>query len=159
MGLYDLNYGTSANTAAPQPWMSPEFSAPSTIPAPWSPTQQFDLSSFGSWKPQPLDPNGSLNPANVSAPAAQFKWGNNIPTWGLGFQGLSALTNLWQGLEANKIAKQSLSMQRDFGNANLNNSISAYNTSLENKAAYKADMQGWSDQQKADYIAAHKATR
>lgn len=111
-----------------------------------------------------MDP--SLEGFNAYAPnaggpptAATPKFGNNLPTWSLGFQGLTALTNLWQGLEANKIAKSTLNMNREFGNANLNNSIRAYNTNLEGRANLKRQMSGWSDQEMADYIAANKATR
>lgn len=94
-----------------------------------------------------------------SPQAAQFQWGNNIPTWSLGFQGLGALTNLWQGLEANKIAKQSLAMQKEFGNINLNNSIRSYNTALENRADHRAVNLGWDDAQKQAWLDANRATR
>lgn len=77
----------------------------------------------------------------------------------MGLQGLGAGFGIWNGLQANKIAKQQLAMTREFGNANLNNQIKTYNTALEDRARTRAVMEGRSEQSADDYIAANRLTR
>ena len=91
--------------------------------------------------------------------AAQPQFGWNMPTVGLGLYGLSTLGNLWQGFQANKIAKDQLAWAKEFGNANLNNSIKNYNTQLSDKATSRMSSSGWSPEQMAAYIEANKVTR
>ena len=91
--------------------------------------------------------------------AAQPNFGWNMPTVGLGLYGLSTLGNLWQGFQANKIAKDQLAWAKEFGNANLNNSIKNYNTSLEDKARSRASSSGWSPEQIDAYVQANKVSR
>ena len=115
-------------------------------------------------------------PAAVAAPAS-VTGGSNTPTvpdvadkgffknlWGDdGFTlgDIGALTeiiggfgDLWMGFQANKLAKQSLQLQRDSYETNLANATSAYNLALEDRVRGRYDV---NNQDKADaYIAKHR---
>lgn len=80
--------------------------------------------------------------------------------WGqMGLYGANTLGNLWGAWQANKLAKQQLSFTKDIGNANLNNSIKSYNTTLADRAGSRAAMEGWSPERTQAYIAENKLTR
>lgn len=59
--------------------------------------------------------------------------GFNMPTMQLGLQGLGALSSLYFGSKALGMAKDQFNFQKEVTNTNLNNSINAYNTSLEDR--------------------------
>lgn len=91
--------------------------------------------------------------------SAGFNFGWNAPSFQFGIQGLSTLGNLYQGFQANKIAKQQLAWAKEFGNANLNNSIKSYNTAIEGRANARQSSMGWTPEQIAAYTDKNKLTR
>lgn len=100
-----------------------------------------------------VDASGNL----VEKAGMDFGW--NAPSLQLGLSGLSTLGNLWGSYQGNKIAKDSLNWQKTFGNANLNNSIRAFNQTLQSKAERLGQTRGWNDQDVAEYIKKFEATR
>ncbi|MER9436702.1 hypothetical protein NKJ04_17565 [Mesorhizobium sp. M0618] len=70
--------------------------------------------------------------------------------------GLKTIGSLWQAWEANKLAKQQFSMQKNVAQTNLTNQISSYNTALEDKINSRYVTEGKSGDQAAAYIASHK---
>lgn len=63
----------------------------------------------------------------------QIGW--NAPTAMAAFQGLQTLGNLWQGIQANKLAKRAFNFQKDFANTNLRNQTQEYNTGMADRVA------------------------
>lgn len=123
---------------------------------------QPDISMLGSWEQPAILNNGQVNPnvANVTRGAdtsSSLGLGFNMPTLGLAIQGLSALGNLYQGLQANKLAKKQFNFQKDFANTNLNNQMQSYNTALTDRAYARASMDSNFDPEK--YIEENRLTR
>jgi len=87
-------------------------------------------------------PGGGLNFDNISSVLS----------------GVGAIGSLWGGIQANKIAKDSLNFQKESYATNLNNQISSYNTALEDRATSRANFVGTAaahDNAQA-YITKHK---
>ena len=100
-----------------------------------------------------------LDPNTFQQKPAGFDLGWNVPTVGLGLYGLNTLGNLWSSFQANKIAKDQLAWAKEFGNANLNNSIKQYNTQLTDRATTRMASNGWSPDQVATYTDQNKVSR
>lgn len=108
-----------------------------------------------------FDPNNQgltnqLNQQSLNG-AGSLDLGFNMPTLGLAIQGLSALGNLYQGLQANKLAKKQFNFQKEFANTNLNNQMQSYNTALTDRAYARASMDSNFNPEK--YIEENKLTR
>lgn len=88
-----------------------------------------------------------------------FQFGLNPGTFSLGLNGLGTLSNLWGGLQANKLAKEQFRFTKDITNTNLNNQIKSYNTSLEDRIRSRAAVEGQSAQQAEAYLAKNRLTR
>lgn len=88
-----------------------------------------------------------------------LKFGMNIPTFQAGAQGVSALAQLWGALQASSLGKKQFNMQRDFANANYENTAKAYNSSLNKQAEKEAYGRGLNDTEReqyvTDYVAKH----
>lgn len=69
-------------------------------------------------------------------------FGLNLGTAGLALGGLQSLNNLIQGNKAFNLAKDQFRFQKDVANANLNNSIKSYNSSLEDRLRSRGVAQG-----------------
>lgn len=69
-------------------------------------------------------------------------FGFNIPSLQLGLQGLSALSGLYFGNKALGMAEDQFTFQKDMANKNLNNSVTAYNTGLEDRLRSRAEFAG-----------------
>jgi hypothetical protein len=91
-----------------------------------------------------------------SAIAGSSGLGANLPTLQLGLSGLSTLANLYTGIQALGLAKNQFSFQKDLAQKNYNNSVSTYNTSLEDRANARASVTGQSAADTQAYINAHK---
>lgn len=74
----------------------------------------------------------------------------------LALGGLQTIGNLWQAWEANKLAKQQFSMQKNVAQTNLTNQISSYNTALEDRINSRYVTEGKSPTDAAAYINSHK---
>lgn len=85
--------------------------------------------------------------------------GMNIGTGQLALGGLGALTSLWGGLQANKLANDQFSFTKKTTNTNLNNQIKSYNTSLEDRINARAAVQGNDSAYVSDYLAKNRLTR
>lgn len=86
-------------------------------------------------------------------------FGANIPTVGLGLQGLSTIGGLYTGLGQLGLANRSFNFQKDFANKNYENQKQTYNTNLEGLANARAVQQNQSQQSATDYYNSHKLTR
>lgn len=82
--------------------------------------------------------------------------GMNLDNIGAVLKGVGSLGSLWGGIQANKIAKDSLNFQKDSYNTNLNNQISTFNTALEDRAYARAAQNGTGNATAEGYIARHK---
>jgi hypothetical protein len=70
--------------------------------------------------------------------------------------GLATLGSLWQGFQANKLAKKAFNFQKDFANTNLRNQTQEYNTGMEDRIASRAAMQGMSADQANAYLSKNR---
>lgn len=106
-----------------------------------------------------FDPNNQelTNQLNQQSLNSSSGLGFNMPTLGLAIQGLSALGNFYQGLQANKLARKQFNFQKDFANTNLNNQMQSYNTALTDRAYARASMDSNFNPEK--YIEENRLTR
>lgn len=85
--------------------------------------------------------------------------GMNLGTAGLALGGLQSLNNLLQGNKAFNLAKDQFRFQKDVANANLNNSIKSYNSSLEDRLRSRGVAQGTDAATVQDEIERKRLTR
>lgn len=90
---------------------------------------------------------------------APLGFGMNLPTAQLGIGALQTGFGLYTGLQALGLANKQYKLSREMANANLNNSISSYNTSLEDRVRARYGVEGKSQEQADSYIGSHKLTR
>jgi hypothetical protein len=69
---------------------------------------------------------------------------------------LGTLGGLWQAWEQNKIAKETLNLQKQSANVNFANQIKAYNRVLEDVSYNRQHSGGWSPEQTAAYESEHQ---
>lgn len=86
-----------------------------------------------------LDLSGA---AGASTPGMFSGGGMNLGTAGMALGGLQALGNLLQGQKAFKLAKDQFRFQKEFSNANLNNSMKSYNNTLEDRLKARGFAEG-----------------
>lgn len=77
------------------------------------------------------------------------QFGLNMNTFGNVMGGLSSLGQLWQGYQANRLAKDQWRTQKSVLNTNMMNQIQSYNNSLRDRLDTRAKMEG-RDQESAD---------
>lgn len=95
----------------------------------------------------------------AAAGASPLGFGMNLPTAQLGIGALQTGVGLYTGLQALGLANKQYKLSREMANANLNNSISSYNTSLEDRVRARYGVEGKSQDQASSYIDSHKMTR
>ncbi|RUX60168.1 hypothetical protein [Mesorhizobium sp. M7A.F.Ca.CA.002.12.1.1] len=102
--------------------------------------------------------NGPMFPAapGQNQSSGLFSGMGGMDALKLGLGGLQTIGSLWQAWEANKLAKQQFSMQKNVAQTNLTNQISSYNTALEDKINSRYVTEGKTGDQAAAYIASHK---
>jgi hypothetical protein len=112
----------------------------------------------------PATPNAAGGPASGAGalPGGELGW--NMDTMKLGLAGIQVAGNLYGAWQAQKLAKENLAMQRDFGEQNMANAIMAYNTTLQDKmrgrVAAEAGQAGGTSQAQADeYLRTHELQR
>jgi hypothetical protein len=84
---------------------------------------------------------------------------NFMDTAELALGGLQTIGSLWGAWQANKLAGENLAFQKEAYNTNLANSISAYNTALDDKIRSRAKTEGMSDAEAQAYIDEHELRR
>lgn len=77
----------------------------------------------------------------------------------LGLQGLQTIAGLWNANKMYKMANKQFNMQKEFANANLNNTIQSYNTRLSDRARSRGFVEGQSQQQIDDYVNKNRMSR
>jgi hypothetical protein len=151
MSTYDFNYG-AMNPNTPSP-----FQVPTGMGVDPANQNYGSLNGFGMGSPTLGANAGSITPGVPGAATpALGGLGMNLPTLQLGLQGAGTLANLYAGIQALGLAKDQFGFQKDMANKNYTNSVSSYNTSLEDKANARASVTGQSAADTAAYIAAHK---
>ena len=103
-----------------------------------------------------------VNPAGMGGgmppvTAGGLGFGMNANTFGAGFQGLSALTNLYTGLQGLKLAKQQFQFGKEMALRNEKNSVTDYNRNLEAQEGRKAMISGLTPAQGATNYNRYKA--
>jgi hypothetical protein len=155
----------------------------SNLPQPLSPTPNFSFGSasqpgggylspaLGGFEGSPMAtmPGGlaasmdwlktNQQPDALGAGASPPGFGMNLPTLQLGMNALQTGAGLYTGLQALGLANKQYKLSREMANANLNNSISSYNTSLEDRARARYGVEGKSQDAATAYIDSHKMTR
>lgn len=114
------------------------------------------------------DPNASLGQWGNGATSLNLQGGNmtptggggsgfgwNMPTAQLGIGAVASLGNLWNSYQANKLAQEQFSYQKELSQTNLANSIKSYNTQLADRAAARGARSGASQEETQAYIAAN----
>lgn len=111
---------------------------------------------------------GSLQQPGLNAPSWMGESGGlfgntgigmNLPTLQFGLGALSSLGSLYNGLQANKLARDQFNFTKDMTNTNLNNSIKSYNTALSDRAYARAAMEGRSADSANSYIDQNRLSR
>jgi hypothetical protein len=74
----------------------------------------------------------------------------------MGLGAISTIGNLWNSFQQNKIAKETLSFQKDAYKTNLGNQTQSYNTALEGRIRSRYDFEGKSDKSADTYIDKNK---
>lgn len=87
--------------------------------------------------------------AHLSQIRQNSQFGLNMNTFNNVVGGLSSLAQLWQGFQANKLAKDQWKTQKSVLNTNMMNQIQSYNNSLRDRLDTRAKMEG-RDQESAD---------
>lgn len=77
------------------------------------------------------------------------QFGLNMNTFSNIVGGLSSLGQLWQGYQANRLARDQWRTQKSVLNTNMMNQIQSYNNSLRDRLNSRAKMEG-RDQESAD---------
>ncbi len=103
-------------------------------------------------------------PAGGNLPVNQFQsvaqntnfGGLTGSQWGMAGQGIMGMANLYNGLQANKLAKNQLAFAKESYATNLANSLKSYNTTLTDKINSRYGVEGKSTDQAAAYLAANK---
>lgn len=90
---------------------------------------------------------------------AESGLGLNLPTLELGLGGLGALNSIFQGRQANRLARQQFGFARDVTNTNLNNQIQSYNTALEDRSRVRGKVEGRDSEYVDEYIEKNRLTR
>lgn len=108
----------------------------------------------------PVDANALASyGGNDAATSGLFSDMSGMDMAKLGIAGVGTVGNLWSAWQANKLGKEQLALATDAYNTNLNNSISQYNTSLEDRIRARASVTGMSDSEVNDYIAKNSLSR
>lgn len=68
--------------------------------------------------------------------------GFNLGTANLVLGGIGTIGNLWMAYQAQKLAKEQFSFQKDITNANFANQLQSYNTSLTDKINSRTAQEG-----------------
>lgn len=90
---------------------------------------------------------------------AESGLGLNLPTLELGLGGLNALNSIFQGRQANRLARQQFGFARDVANTNINNQIQSYNTALEDRSRVRGKVEGRDSEYVDEYIEKNRLTR
>lgn len=104
-------------------------------------------------------PNGVGNQSGLGGSLSNAGLGANIPTLQLGLGGLNALNSIFQGRQANRLAKQQFGLVRDVANTNINNQIQSYNTALEDRSRVRGKVEGRDSEYVDEYIEKNRLTR
>lgn len=78
--------------------------------------------------------------------------GANMPTIGLGLDGLKSIGGLYTSLGALGVAKQQLALSKMIANKNLANQTTSYNTALSDRARSRGVAEGQTQSTVDDYI-------
>jgi hypothetical protein len=143
----NLSFGSQAAGG----YMSPELGG---LPGNQQVTMPGGLSASMDWLNKNKQPD--VLGAGGTAP---LEFGMNLPTAQLGFGALQTGAGLYTGLQALGLANKQYKLSREMANANLNNSISSYNTSLEDRVRSRYGVEGKSQDEAGAYINSHKMTR
>ena len=81
-----------------------------------------------------------------------LEFGMNIPTFELGFTGLSTLGDLWGSFQSNKLAMDSFNFRKGMAERNYANQLKSYNTALTDRATTRGFVQGDSAETIQQYI-------
>jgi hypothetical protein len=109
-----------------------------------------DQSAMG-FIPQQSIQNLPLSSTTTQGNLPLNKFGT-IPSLQLGLSGLQTVANIWNMINANKLATDQLNYTKQVGNANLGNSIKSYNTQLTDRANMDASVGGWDSAKMASYV-------
>lgn len=120
----------------------------------WSPTS-VAAPSFGTMAGNSLTDGSAANVAG----AAGSGFGMNLGTAQLGLGGLAAIGSIFNGLQANKLAKDQFKFTKDITNTNLNNQIQSYNTALSDRINSRTYTQGQDQSVADDYLAKNRLSR
>ena len=124
-------------------------------------TNMSTLGSYGLGNGASLQP-GLTAPSWMGGSTSLFgnsDIGMNMPTLQFGLGALSSLGSLYNGLQANKLARDQFNFTKDTTNTNLNNSIKSYNTALSDRAYARAAMEGRSADSANSYIDQNRLSR
>lgn len=157
-GTPSMGYGASVDTG--QPWggvpmaMGPQMAA--AMPTYMDASGYANLSSYASPAPSYSGSQLSLTPTTSDGLKGWLSNGQNL---GAVIQGFGTVAQAYLGWQAMKQAKQQLNFQKEAFNANLNNSISSYNTSLEDKIRGRTSNYEGKEADVQAYLAKHSLKR
>lgn len=146
-----LSGGASAATGYPiaTPAVAPSVMAPASVSAP-----NMDMTGYDPWKGLNMSGNGQ---PGSSGWFGIDGLGKNPDTLKLGIGTIGTVAGLWNGLQQNKLARQSFQYQKGIWDTNLANQIRAYNMSIDDKFRSRAVVEGMSDAERDAAIERNKA--
>lgn len=95
----------------------------------------------------------------VAGVGQELPWYKNFSNWGTIAQGIGALSSAYLGMKNYKLAKEQLGLSKEAFNANLNNSIKTYNTSLEDRIRGRTAAYDNKENDVQAYLAKHSLKR
>lgn len=131
------------------------FAAPNSS---WSPTQGTGP-TLGSLAGNSLTEGVNANYGGSGFGGSSNGLGMNLGTAQLGLGGLSAISNIFNGIQGNKLARDQFKFTKDITNTNLNNQIQSYNTALGDRINSRAFTQGESSGWAQDYLDKNRLSR
>lgn len=73
--------------------------------------------------------------------------------------GIGAIGNIWQSMQANRLARQQFSYMKDITETNLANQIKSYNTQIADRGRARGFTEGQTQEQIDDYVNSNSLSR
>ena len=109
-----------------------------------------------SWGSAPDGNTGIVPPTQTGGIGS---WLGNYQNLGTVVQGFGSLAQAWLSYQGLKQAREALGLQKEAFNANLNNSMQTYNTSLEDRIRGRTADYSGKEADVQTYLAKHSLTR
>lgn len=115
--------------------------------------------NVNSWNSPESAYKGLGGQGDMPAAQTELPWYKNFSNWGTIANGIGALSSAYLGMKNYKLAKEQLGLSKEAFNANLNNSIKTYNTSLEDRIRGRTAQYDNKENDVQSYLSKHSLKR